>query len=133
MNRTILLASFMGTKDIDIFFKKLKDKYNIQKTKVFVFEHVDDPTKLIVTFKLVIKNNIRFNIKKDLPNSILIHKRGTAIYTINALNKLIENTHPETLGNINYSSVKIDWSKFQNKLLTFYNDELKICDIKRIF
>ena len=71
-------------------------------------------------------------LKKEFPNATLIHKKGNAIYSINALNKLIETYNTDNIGNINYKSVIIDWSNYQDKLLLIKNNNLVITPIKRI-
>lgn len=133
MNRTILLASFIFPERLDWFFKYLDDKFSIPKEKVFVYKNLDDESKLIVTFRFVLKENKRINFKRLFPNSILIHKKGDALYTINALNRLIELKSGDQIGNINYKSYTIDWSEYQNNLLLTNKDTLNISKIKRIF
>jgi hypothetical protein len=90
-------------------------------------------SKLIVTFKLVIPEDKPLNLKNLFPSAVTIHKKGGALYTINALNKLIETMHPESLGNINNKSIKIDWDEYQNKFILINNKELSILNIRRIF
>ena len=86
----------------------------------------------MVTFKLVIDANVKVNFKKNFYNATLIHKKGNAIYSINALNKLIETLDIENVGNINYKSVQINWSEYQDKLLLIRNNNLIITQISRI-
>lgn len=133
MNKNILLASFIFPERLEWFLDYLEDKFNIKREKVFVFKNLDDNSKLIVTFKFVIKGNKRVNFKNLFPNAILIHKKGNAIYTINALNKLIELQSDGDVGNINYKSVKINWDDYQNKILLYNNNNLNIYNIKRVF
>ncbi len=133
MDKTILLASFIFPERLDWFLGYLESKFGIAKEKVFVFKNLDDESKLIVTFKFVLKKNKRINLKSLFPNAILIHKKGTAIYTINALNKLIETQNPGDLGNIDYKSVKINWEDYQDKILLYNNNKLNISSIERIF
>jgi hypothetical protein len=83
-------------------------------------------------FKFVIKDGKKIDFKNLFPNAILIHKKGNAIYTINALNKIIEDTN-DNIGNIDYKSHKIDWDTYQDKMLLTNNDGLIIYNIKRIF
>jgi hypothetical protein len=132
MNRTILIASFIFPERLDWFFQYLNDKFSIPKDKVFVYKNLDDESKLIVTFRFVLQDNKRVNFKSLFPNSVLIHKKGNALYTINALNKLIES-QSDNIGNIDYKSHIIDWSEYQNKLLLTNKDKLNISTIKRIF
>ena len=42
----------------------------------------------------------------------------------NALNKLIEDQHPESVGNIDNKNIKIDWEEYQDKLILINNKEL---------
>lgn len=132
MDKKILLASFIQPTELDCFLDNLKENFGIPKDSVFVFKNENDTSKLITTFKFTIEAGKRVNFKKMFPNAISIHKRGSAIYTINALNKLIETLHPDKIGNLDYKTIKIDWSEYQNKFLLFNNDELKISNIKRI-
>lgn len=133
MNKTILLASFIFPERLEIFLNYLEERFDIPRDKVFIFENLDDPLKIMVTFKLVIKDGKRINIRKVLPNTIPIHKKGNAIYTINALNKLIEHESGLEKGNINYKDYKIDWDEYQNKLILVTNNELKLYTIKQKF
>lgn len=133
MSKNILLASFIEPTNLESFLNSLKEDFDIPKEKVFIFENENDKSKLIITFKFTVESGNRINFNKTFPNAISIHKRGTAIYTINALNKLIETLHPERLGNLDYKSIRIDWSDYQDKFLLLKNNELTISTIKRIF
>jgi len=132
MNRKILIASFIFPERLEWFMSYLESKFDILKEHVFIFKNLDDESKLIVTFKFKLSDK-KINFKHLFPNAILIHKRGNAIYTINALNKLIESEFDGDLGNINYKSIKIDWDIYQNKILLYNNNELRISNIKRVF
>jgi hypothetical protein len=133
MDKTLLLATFIFPERLDWFLDFLENKFDISKNKVFVFKNLDDEAKVIVTFKLILKGGKRINLKNHFPNAIPIHKRGTAIYTINALNKLIELETDLELGNIDYKNHKIDWSKYQDSLILTNNNELRFYRIKRVF
>jgi hypothetical protein len=131
MDKTVLLASFIFKDRLDWFLNYLESKFSIQKKSVFVYD-IFDEEKVMVTYKFTIDQEIKINFKELFPNATLIHKKGNAIYTINALNKLIENNNTDNLGNINYKSVKIDWSEYQNKLLLIKSNNLVITTINRI-
>lgn len=133
MNKTLLLATFIFPERLEWFLSYLENKFDIKKEKVFIFENLDDESKVIVTFKLVLRNGRRINLKRHFPNAIPIHKKGNAIYTINALNKLIEHETGLELGNIDYKNHKIDWDKYQDNLILSNNGELTIYRIKRVF
>jgi len=86
-----------------------------------------------MTFKLVIPEGKRMNLKDLFPSAIPIHKKGNALYTINALNKLIDQTMGDSVGNTDYKSFKIDWDQYQNKIILINNKELGIFSIERVF
>jgi hypothetical protein len=133
MDKKILLASFIFPERIDWFVDFLNQKFNIKKENVFCYKILDDDSKFILTFRLTIPEGQRLNLKEIFPNAVSIHKKGETLYTINALNKLIESTNTESIGNLNYKNVKIDWSSYQNKMMIINNNELTFLDIKRVF
>jgi len=133
MNKNPLIASFIFPERLDWFLNYLNEKFKISKEKVFGFKILDDESKIMVTFKFKNTEDRRINFRKLFPDAIQIHKKGTCIYTINALNKLIEETSEMEIGNINYKSVKINWNNYQDKLIIQKNGNLFLYDIKRIF
>ena len=133
MNKTILLATFIFPERVEWFLNYLENKFNIPRDKGFIFQNLDDESKTIITFKLLLINGKRINLKKYFPNAIPIHKKGTAIYTINALNKLIEFESDLDIGNINYKKHMIDWGNYQDSLILNNNNKLTIYKIKRVF
>jgi hypothetical protein len=110
----------------------LEKSFNIPKDTVFIYD-VSDEYKYMVTFKLTINDKTKIDFKKDFYNATLIHKRGTAIYSINALNKLIDSLNEDNIGNIDYKTFKIDWNQYQDKLMLIRNNNLIITPINRIF
>ena len=133
MDKTILLASFIFPERLDWFLDYLETRFSLPKERVFVYKNLDDESKVIVTFKFVIKECRKLNLKNLFPNAIPIHKKGDCIYTINALNKLIGLQSDGDLGNIDYKSVKINWDDYQGKILLYSNNNLNISPMKRIF
>ena len=133
MDKTILLASFIFPERLEWFITYLNNKFDIPRNKVFGYQNLDDEAKLIVTFKLSVPEDKRLDLKNLFPNAIIIHKKGDALYTINALNKMIEVLSGDNVGNLDYKSIKIDWGEYQNKLILIDNRELAIWNIKRIF
>jgi hypothetical protein len=133
MGKTILLASFIFPERLEWFTAYLNDKFKIPKDKIFGYRNLDDEAKLIVTFKLNIPDDKFLDIKNLSPNAIIIHKRGNALYTINALNKLIEEISTNNLGNIDHKTFKVNWEEYQNKLILIDNGDLAIWNINRVF
>src|ERR1035437_1595704 len=117
MDKTILLASFIFPERIEWFLNYLDTKFKITKDKVFCYKNLDDESKVIITFKLTLPDGKYLNLKELFPSAITIHKKGNALYTINALNKMIDQRNGDSVGNIDNKSVIIDWNEYQNKLL----------------
>lgn len=133
MNKTLLLASFVLKTNLDWFVNHLKKNFNIPADKLFFFNIDNDTTKVIITFKIVIDAGERLDIKKHFKNTIPIHKKGTSLYTINALNKLIETESGGEVGNINHKNHKIDWEKYQDIFILKNGENLVLMPIKRAF
>jgi hypothetical protein len=133
MSKTSLLASFIFPERVEWFLSYLEAKFSIGKEKVFIFKDENDEAKLILTFKLTIPEDKSLNLKDLFPSAVIIHKKGNALYTINALNKLIEEKAKESIGNIEYKDVKINWEEYQDKFILIKDKELKILSISRVF
>jgi hypothetical protein len=133
MNKTSLLASFIFPERLEWFLSYLEAKFSIGKEKVFCYKDENDESKLIVTFKLSMPEDKSLNLKDLFPSAITIHKKGNALYTINALNKLIDEKAEESIGNIEYKDVKIDWEEYQGNFILIKDKELKILSISRVF
>lgn len=133
MNKTILLASFIFPERVEWFLSYLEAKFSITKDKVFCYKNLDDESKVIITFKLIIPEGKRYNLKDLFPSAIPVHKKGNVLYTINSLNMLIDQMNEDSVGNIDNKSVIIDWSQYQNKLILIKDKELSFLPIQRIF
>lgn len=133
MNKTILLASFIFPERVTWFLSYLETKFGIAKDKVFCYKNEDDESKVIMTFKISFPQDKPLNLKNLFPSAIPIHKKGNALYTINALNKLIEEKSETETGNIDYKKITIDWEEYQNKLIVINDKELTFLSISRVF
>lgn len=128
--KILLLASFIKTDKLEVFLNKIKNKFGVKKENVFFFtlENGD----YLLTYKVNIDIGDKIDIKKELPKTIQIHKKGDTIFTINALNKLIEQ-ESGLFGNVNHKDYKINWDNFKNKIILLKDDVLEINNIERIF
>lgn len=133
MSRSIILASFVFPERLDTFLNYIQKRFKMDRERIFIYENLDDPIKKIVTYKIFLKDGKRVDIKSIFPTTILVHKKGECLYTINALNKLIEKEHNLDSGNIDHKQYDIDWSKHQNKIILTNKEGLVINTIKRVF
>jgi hypothetical protein len=127
--KVILLATFTEYEYLDKFLLNIYKKFGVKKKSVFLFETEDGG--LILTYRLFLELGQSFNIKKELPKTIQIHKKGTTFFTINSLNKLIEKEFNIHGGNVDYSQYNIDWSKFDDCMISLKGSELEILQLTK--
>jgi hypothetical protein len=122
--KIILVATFVNPSYLDKFLYKIYKTFGVKKKSVFLFE--TDTEDLLLTYKIFLEFDQKINIKKELPKTVQIHKKGTTFFTINALNKLIEKDFNLDSGNVNYSEYNLDWGKYENSIILIKNNELDI-------
>jgi len=127
--KTLLLATFINIEELEEFFKKIYNKFGIKKNSVFIFDTENDG--LLITYRLFLKLGEKINIKKELPKTIQVHKKGSTFFTINALNKLIERDNDLFDGNVNHSQYQVNWYNYENTLILLKNNQLEILQLKR--
>lgn len=126
--KIILLATFVSPDYLDKFLLKLYKKFGVKKKSVFLFETEEG---LILTYRIFLELGRKLDIRKELPKTIQIHKKGTTFFTINSLNRLIEQEFNLDGGNVDYSKYEIDWDKFENSMISLKNNNLKILRLNR--
>jgi hypothetical protein len=131
LTKNILLATFMPKNKTKWFIRFLKDNFNIEKDKVFIYEIEDNEFEYMIVYNIQRNNNINFN--HYFENATPVNLKSGCIFSINALNKLIEIDSGLEKGNADYQTYKINWKNYNNKLLLLSkNDELIIHNIKKI-
>jgi len=133
MNRSIILASFVFPERLETFLNYLQKRFKLDRERIFIYDNIDDPITKIVTYKVFLKDGKKIDLKSIFPRTIIIHKKGECLYTINALNRLIEEENGLESGNIEYSKYELDWEKYQNKLVLTTQEGLVFNEIKRYF
>jgi len=128
--KTLLLASFVNEDKLQEFLERIKKKFGIKHNYVFFFKTGEG--NFILTYKIRVDTDRKIDIRRELPKTIQIHKKGNTIFTINALNKLIEE-ESGLAGNVNHKEYQIDWAKFDNKIILLKGDVLEINTIERVF
>jgi hypothetical protein len=127
--KVILLATFITPDYLEKFLYKIYKGFGVKKKSVFLFE--TDNGEMILTYRLFLSLGEKINIRKELPKTVQIHKKGTTFFTINSLNRLIEKEYNLPKGNTNYSSYEIDWSKYENTMISLRNDNLEILALNK--
>jgi hypothetical protein len=133
MTKKILIAAFVYKNKLEQFLTQIYTEFDIDSDKVFLYENLENESQYIATFYIELNIGEKINLRKYFKNALIVHKKKKTFYTINALNKLIEKEHKLEKGNIDYKTWKIDWYKFQNKLIINSNNKLVLIGLKRFF
>lgn len=122
---TQLLCTFCAKKDIEIVLNEIKKTYKLAFNSIYVLDNIDDQNQVILTYNIEVGHNTN---TLALPSTISVHrkKQTNTIYTINAINKLIEEKNDGILD----KSFKIDWSDLQNMVLVTAYGRLKKVNTK---
>lgn len=123
----IIIGSFVKKIKILSFLENLKYGFGINLDKVFVYSINSNDKEYLVTFKTYNKDKF---IKK-LFNSTIMHVKNNCLFSINAINKLIEQDYNYSEDKP-YNEVEINWDLYKDKLIILANGELKINDLTKI-
>lgn len=122
MDDRMLLATFTRDNALGLTktLQKIADFFpEVHKDLVFIFENKQDH-KLVLTYDVQRNTKTRLN---EVGATLQLHrkKQFNCLFTLNALNKLLENEGTE--------KENLDWGKYKNCLLLMDNGELKIIPI----
>jgi hypothetical protein len=122
---TQLLCTFVNVDELDNVLLQIQNTYKLVFNKIYVLENINDEKQLVLTY----------NVEKNVPlhgeaptSTISVHrkKQTNTIYTINAINRLIEEKNNGVLD----KSFKIDWNDLKNMILVTAYGRLKIVNTK---
>lgn len=121
----VLIGTFVKKYKILSFLEFLKNKLSLDLEKVFVYVISDNKDEYLVTFKSTKNQRFRYNIY----DSTIMHVKNSCLFSINALNALIDKEKEDESDNKEY---QLNWDNYKNKLLVITNGELQIKDIDKI-
>jgi len=121
----IIIGTFVRKNRILSFLETLRVGYGIKLDKVFVYEIDTNKLEYLVTFKTFDKDKF---IKK-INNATVMHVKNGCLFSINALNKLIDQEKGDDKPNNEYL---IDWEKYKDKLIILTGGELSISKLTKI-
>jgi len=122
----IIIGTFVKKKQILSFLEMLKQEFDVNLEKIFVFEIDTNKYEYLVTLKTYDKEKF----VKNLTNATVMHVKNSCLFSINALNKLIEQENTDS--NKPNNEFIVDWNKYKNKLIIQTNGELSISNLSRI-
>ena len=122
----IIIGTFVKKNKILSFLETLKHGFKVNLDKVFVYSIDTNKYEYLVTFKTYDKK--RFI--KNLNNATVMHVKNGCLFSINALNKLIEKENSDSDKPNN--EYLIDWDKYKDKLIIQTNGELSLSNLSKI-
>jgi hypothetical protein len=119
-----LFCTFTAPEELDNILNTLQTKYTILYSKIFILESLSTE-EYICTYNI---DTFNMNQQSIPPSTILLHrkKESNSLYTINALNLLIQTLNQGVLDN----NFKINWIEYKNSILLVQNNELNIIQTK---
>ena len=122
----IIIGTFVKKNKILSFIESLNNDFNIRFDKIFIYSIDSNKREYLVTFKTFDKEKFM----KNLNNATVLHVKNNCLFSINALNKLIER---ENKGSDSPNNEYIvDWNQYKDKLIIITNGELSISNLSKI-
>jgi hypothetical protein len=123
--KNILIGVFVKRDRILSFMEFLKNEFNIKYKKIYVHKIKGNEIEYLATFPTFNRDYL-----KKINNSILLHVKNGCLFSINALNKLIESNSSNK--DIDNKNIIIDWNKYKNNLIILSNNVLNIKNLSKI-
>lgn len=123
----IIIGTFVEKNKILSFLEMLKNKFYVNYDKIFVYTMSSNEKEYLVTFKTYNKDKF---IKK-LYGSTIMHVKNGCLFSINALNKLIETDY-NFKEEKPYNEIEINWDEYKDKLIILTNGNLNINNLSKI-
>ena len=124
--RGIIIGTFVKKNKILSFIETLKNDFGIRLEKLFIYSIDTNKREYLITFKTFDKD--RFI--KNLPNATVLHVKNGSLFSINALNKLIEKENKGS--DLPNNEFVVDWNGYKDKLIIITNGELSISNLTKI-
>jgi hypothetical protein len=121
-----IIGTFIKKKKVLSFIEELKNDFNIKIDKIFIYSIDTNKREYLITFKTYDKEKFI----KNLNNATVMHVKNGCLFSINALNKLIEEEKDNS--DVPNNEFVIDWNKYKDKLIIVTNGNLSISNIIKI-
>ncbi len=118
-----LLCTFTTSDDFRETVAEVQKFYEIYSNRIFAFSNTKNPKEIYLTYNVL-------NMQKAAPkfvNTILIHrkKQTNTLYTLNAMNRLIEEENGRA-----DSTYIVNWKLYSNSLIITGEVSLRIIPLK---
>lgn len=124
-NKGVLIAIFIKKNKILSELESLKNDFNIEYDKINIYSIDDNEEEYLATFKSYTKEYV-----SKIPNSSVMHVKNKCIFSINALNRLIDSLNKDS--NVPNNEYPVNWDNYKNKLIILTNNQLNIKKLTKI-
>lgn len=120
-----LLCTFCTKDTLSETVDKILNTYTLVFNNIYVLVNIEDENQYILTYNVDSTENIRGTPPES---TISVHrkKQSNTIYTINALNRLIQSKNDGVLD----KSYKVYWNELKNTVMVTAQGELKLIKTK---
>lgn len=105
-----LIGVFVDRNKVLSFLEHLKTRFHIKYSRIFVYTVEDNPNEYFLTFNYKTKD-----ILKYLRKANVFHVKNGSIFSINALNLLLDDLRAK--GEVDADSNQVDWSNYKDLLI----------------
>jgi hypothetical protein len=118
-----LLCTFTNSKDFRQCADSILKFYEIYNDRIFSFSNTKNPKEVFLTYNVL---NVQRESPK-FPNTILIHrkKQTNTLYTLNAMNRLIEEENGQA-----DNTYVVKWELYENSLIITGDVSIRIIPLK---
>jgi len=121
-----IIGTFVKKNKILSFIEELINDFNVKSEKIFIFSIDTNKREYLVTFKTFDKEKFI----KNLGNATVMHVKNGSLFSINALNRLIERDKQDN--DTPNNECVVDWTLYKDKLIIVTNGELSISNLSKI-
>ena len=124
--KTQLLCSFSEKNHVEETMRKIDKFYDLSDRRFFLFENVKETNSMILTYNV----NVIDKFSKKFPYTISIHrkKKSGTLYTLNAMNRIIE----EENGGVLDKTFDLDWEIYRNCLIITSDNGYRIIELRLV-
>lgn len=118
-----LIGIFTSKRKIINILSILKESFGVNLNKIRIYSINDDENEYLITIQ--VKNKEIY--LKNIHGCTILHSKNNCLFSINALNKLIEDKN----GMVSHD-YRLNWEEYKNKLIMLINGQLNIHEIQLI-
>lgn len=113
--KNTLLCTFAHKSDLDLIIDFIKLSYDLKSKRIYVFKNKEKQDQYYCTYNIMGEYTLH-------SNTIIIHRKSesSTLYTINALNKIIERMNNGILD----KTIELNWEAYTNILILYQNDKI---------